>query len=46
MYGFIAISINNKEKKSTFLYKIDQEKGEYKSEYKKHCILVSMTTSL
>ena len=29
MCGFISIYINNKVKKSTFLYKIDNEKGEY-----------------
>ena len=35
MCGFIAISINNKVKNSTFLYKIDHEKDVYKSENKK-----------
>ena len=28
MCGFISISINNKVIKSTFVYKIDHEKGE------------------
>ena len=33
MCGFILISVNNKVKKSTFLYKIDHENGEYMSKY-------------
>ena len=44
MCDFILISINNKVKK-TFPDKIDHEKGEFKSEYQKYRIVVSMTTS-
>ena len=42
--GFILISINNKVKKSTILYKIVQVKDEYSSDFQKYCIFVSMPT--
>ena len=45
MCGFISISINSEVKNATFLYKTDHEKGEYKSEYQKYCVFVSITAS-
>ena len=44
MCGFIIIFINNKVKKSTFLYKMDHEKGDYRVNIKNTAFFVSKTT--